>query len=136
MGDRVIKIFAVLIVIGASTAAVCFFTLRASSTEVDASIASIRESHTCPWCAKTFTLTVAEAAAMRRQKGDIYCPACGKPGALKEAATSSGELVNNFPPPGSTEQDEPAETDETAGKPRKPVAPTASMTRKPPPPRD
>ena len=134
MGDRVIKIIAVLFVVGACVAAVCFFTLRATSTEVDASIASIRESHTCPWCGKTFVLTVAEAAAMRREKGDIFCPACGKAGALKQASTNSGELVNTYPPPGTAEQEEPAETEESANRPHKPVAPTASMTRKPPPP--
>ena len=50
-------------------------------------------NYRCTKCGKTFALTVADAAQMRRSKGEIVCPDCGAPGAEKQdvSVVVSGE---------------------------------------------
>lgn len=82
-------------------------TLRATRTDVDTSVSQIRENHSCSRCGHVFSLTIADAAAMRRTSGDIVCPKCGNRGATKESGLSANDLVNTMSPP--TDDNEPAE---------------------------
>jgi ribosomal protein L37AE/L43A len=121
---------AVLVVAAAAAVAIC---LRSMRTDVDHSVAQIRENHACPFCGHAFLLAVAEAAAMRRAHGDIVCPKCGRAGAMKEVSASAGALVNEraSQPPDS---EEPGEDEEEGIAPRKkPAAPTPSLTKPRPP---
>jgi predicted RNA-binding Zn-ribbon protein involved in translation (DUF1610 family) len=74
-------------------------TLRATRTDVDTSVSQMRENHACGRCGHVFSLTIADAVAMRRTSGDIVCPKCGHHGATKESGLSASDLVNTMAPP-------------------------------------
>lgn len=111
--------------------AVVVITTRASRSDVDSSLAGIRESHTCPHCGHAFMLSIDEARAMRRSQGDIVCPKCGKAGAFKDAAMVGTELVRDAAPPDEDQEDEDSES--SPGARKKPTAPSATLTRQAPP---
>jgi ribosomal protein L37AE/L43A len=123
---KLIGVSSVLVVVAAVAIVI---SIRAIRTEVDHSVAQIRENHVCPHCGYVFLLSVAEAAAMRRSHGDIICPKCGKPGAIKEVSANAGVLVNDkFPQPPNAE--EPSEANGDAGAPRKkPPALAPNLTK-------
>lgn len=91
-------------------------TLRATRTDVDTSVSQIRENHSCSRCGHVFSLTIADAAAMRRTSGDIVCPKCGNRGATKESGMSASDLVNTMTPPTDESDDSDDSTKPTPGK--------------------
>jgi len=125
---KIIGVACVFLIIGTTIA---FLTIRVLHTDVDASLASVRENYTCANCGNIFMMSIADAATMRRTRGDIICPKCGRPGAAKEAAASA-QLVNDELPPGEAGQDE--DKDESGNpRPRKPTAPSTHLTPTPKP---
>ena len=49
----------------------------------DSGVMEMSQEYTCNACKQKFTLSVSEATEMRRARGDIFCPHCGQPSAVK-----------------------------------------------------
>lgn len=79
-------LLAVLVVLIAVSA---YLRTHEATVEADPSIRLISEAHKCPKCDRLFELTIAEAAAERRARGGIKCPACGQLGAEKMDSRTS-----------------------------------------------
>ena len=61
-----------------------YFVHKDWEPDADANVSSMSVSYRCPKCSNSFQLTVAQAGQMRRERGDIACPACGALGAEKQ----------------------------------------------------
>lgn len=89
-----------------------------SRSDIDESVASVREEYSCASCGATFTLTISEAIAQRRTDSGIRCPKCGKGGAEKYAAYSADLHVPTDGPSPQMEPgpDEAREPDSSKGR--------------------
>ena len=123
------KILIVAAFVGLCAGAVTFVTVRTNRTEIDSSVADVRERHTCPYCGNQFLLSVSQAVSMRRSNGGIVCPRCGKKGATKDDALASTDLVRP-----NTQIDQEND-DENAGattrRQAKRATPTGTLSREP-----
>lgn len=120
------KILIAVLFIGVFAGALTYVTLRTSRTEIDPLVADVKESHTCPHCGHHFMLSNSEAVSMRRMRGDIVCPKCGKSGAMKDDALASTDLVRDTP--SVDKRDDEGETDSSHPRKKKSV-PTATLSR-------
>lgn len=123
---KLIGVVALLVVLACGAVVV---TIRAIRTDVDDSIAQVHQNYTCPQCGFRFPLTISDAAAMRRSQGDIICPKCRNPGALTDASASLGEFMTNRVPAPSATEEESEDGREPGARPKKPSAPTPSLTK-------
>ena len=60
--------------------AVCAFVWGgiAGDDNADPGIATMNQTYACAQCGTELSITVEDAVAMRREKGDIICPKCGQ----------------------------------------------------------
>jgi transcription elongation factor Elf1 len=120
------KVLVAVLFIGVFAGAVTYITLRTSRTEIDPVVADVKESHTCPHCGYHFMLSNSEAVRMRRSRGDIVCPKCGKSGAMKDDALASTDLVRDTPSVDKGEEDGDADSSQPR---KKKSIPTATISR-------
>jgi DNA-directed RNA polymerase subunit RPC12/RpoP len=80
-----------------------------SGPEVDTKIASTVREFKCTKCGASFTLTNAEAAKQRTEKGNIVCPSCGDAEAQKMAAGKVATMAFGPEVDGNEESDETPE---------------------------
>jgi transcription elongation factor Elf1 len=125
------KTLLAIVFIGLSAGAVTYITVRTSRTEIDPVVADVKESHTCPYCGYRFTLSISEAVNMRRSRGDIVCPKCGRSGALKDDALASTDLVRDTS--AVDKSDEDGDADSSQPRQKKKSVPTATISRDPAP---
>ena len=99
--------------------------------EVDPNVASSIQHFTCGECNHSFEMRISQVAAMRRARGEIICPKCGKGGAQKVAPPeSAGEAGKTSIPtpnkPGSGKKSEGSGESPPEGSNRKPSPPARS----------
>jgi DNA-directed RNA polymerase subunit RPC12/RpoP len=108
-GGLIYSLLAILFVVGGAI----YFVHRDGQPETDDIVSSMSVTYRCVKCSKTFTLTIAEAAQMRRERGDVICPACGAASAEKQnvSVVVSGDEQPNSPDSGdqtTSDRDQPA----------------------------
>jgi hypothetical protein len=73
-----------VLVVGVGASIYLWSTVGLGADKGDKAVANKKETFTCKVCKNTFTMTVAEAGAMKRaNKGQIICPSCNAAGAQK-----------------------------------------------------
>ncbi len=60
--------------------------------EVDPKVASAIQHLQCGECGHVFEMRLSKVAAMRRSRGEIFCPECGK-GGVQKVASLEGKKV-------------------------------------------
>lgn len=115
-----------VLALGGSIIAICvagylLFNNATPEQPRDESVAAVAESFTCSRCKHKFELTVAAAAAMMRDKGDVVCPNCGETGGA--AKDNPKVVIGGFgakPSPIANPSDDES-TDDTEDKPKAPT---------------
>lgn len=119
----------VFLVLGLGVSIYLWSTVGLGEDKGDPTVSGKPVTYTCVKCQKTFTLTVAEAGAMRRaNEGQIVCPECHTAGAQKHDVVVSVGGDGGFKPP-----DDGNSTDQPQDEPvaeRKPKVAGSGMQKK------
>lgn len=109
----------VLLVLGLSVSVWLWSTVGLGEDKGDPKIAGKLVTYTCTKCKKTFSMTVADAGAMRRaNEGQIVCPECHTAGAQKHDVVVSVGGDGGFKSPDDGKASEPAPEEVAEKKPK------------------
>lgn len=109
-----------VLIVGGCASAYLWIAVGVGQSEVDPVIAAAMESFTCDKCGHVFEMSVGDIIKMRRARGNVFCPACGEPGARKNIVSTHIELTRPTITEGRARRvpEEPAEDE-----PKKPEMP-------------
>lgn len=82
MKDKKMIAMIVILVVGVGVSAY-LWTAGAEDT-ADTRVQTMMMDYKCKACGADFSMSVDEASAMRRNRGDIYCPHCGQNSSMKK----------------------------------------------------
>ncbi len=114
-----VKLGATIVSLLAGVILAVYYGWTAGDAEVDSGVSAMQIEYHCSRCGHRFSLSVSKSAQVRRDRGDIVCPRCDAPGAIKRdvSVVVSGDDV-----PDTSRSNENSETGEEVPQNASPTA--------------